>query len=396
VCVSVYAALKAAFLSTVFATLTEERNMIYLAPLMLIGTAIVFAAGRIAWWVVAAGSAFILFLIVEKPIELGYPYFESPGFGILTMANRHFSWDVTDLRWALVVSLAVAVALLAVRRARGVAVLAAVLVLAWMVTAEVTSTAGSDHQADAFVANLPAPLDWVDEATGRAPVTYLGQQIKDANGLWLTEFWNRGIDHVYSLDGTAPGPGPTLSPNILTPNGTLSNYTGDRYILADNGVDLQARIVARGKPTDLRLYEIPPGGTWQLRSAVQAVYSDGWMGPWAGWTFFHASGPGTVRVVLSRTAYNGNAPAGHATIRVGTVRIDNNQQAQLDVVTATRRARVVNDHQQTIEIPVRQTPVRVEVRITPTFQGATGDTRELGAQVGFTFVPATRHRTKSP
>ena len=41
-CLSLYTSVKAAFLSTVFATLTEERNMIYLSPLMLIGTAMVF------------------------------------------------------------------------------------------------------------------------------------------------------------------------------------------------------------------------------------------------------------------------------------------------------------------------------------------------------------------
>src|SRR5207247_9798286 len=96
-CVSVYAGLKAAYLSTVFATLTEERNMIYLAPVMLIGTALVFEARRIEWWIVGAGAAFVLFLILEKPFDLGYPYFECPGFGILAMTSRQFRLAVTHL-----------------------------------------------------------------------------------------------------------------------------------------------------------------------------------------------------------------------------------------------------------------------------------------------------------
>ena len=53
-CVSLYTAVKAAYLSTVFSTLTEERNMIYLSPLMLIGTALVLESKRIDWWIVAA------------------------------------------------------------------------------------------------------------------------------------------------------------------------------------------------------------------------------------------------------------------------------------------------------------------------------------------------------
>src|SRR5207244_9179397 len=155
---------------------TEERNMIYLAPLMLIGTALVFEARRIEWWIVAAGAAFVLFLILEKPFDLGYPYFESPGFGILAMTNRHFRWDVTDIRWALFVALVAAVALLAVRRVRAIAPLAALLVLAWMLTAEITATAGADREARNFIKNLPPHLDWIDRATGRERTTYLGQQ----------------------------------------------------------------------------------------------------------------------------------------------------------------------------------------------------------------------------
>ena len=392
VSISLYTAVKAAYLSTVFATLTEERNMIYLAPLMLTGTALAFAARRVEWWIVAAGAAFVLFLIVAKPFDLGYPYFESPGFGILTMANRHFHWNVTDLRQALVVALAVAVVLLVARRVAGVAAIATLLVLAWMVTAEVTSTAGSTDAGNNFIRNLPKPLDWIDRATGRARVTYLGQQVKDANGIWLTEFWNRGVDHVYTLDGTGPGPGPTTSPNIDAIDGRLTSYTGDRYVLADNGVDLQARVVAEGKPTDLRLYELH--GPWKLRSALQAVFPDGWAGPFAGWTFFPRRGPGFVRVTLSRTGYNGGAPPGRATILVGTVKLVD-QQAAFDRVTKTLHVLVRNDRQVTRLVPVAETPVRVEMHLTPTFR-TDGDQRDLGAQVSFEYVPRRTARSHGP
>ena len=55
VCFSLYTAVKAAYLSTVFATLTEERNLIYLSPLLLVGDrARASSRGELDWRIVAA------------------------------------------------------------------------------------------------------------------------------------------------------------------------------------------------------------------------------------------------------------------------------------------------------------------------------------------------------
>lgn len=390
VCVSIYVALKAAYLSTVFGTLTEERNMIYLAPLMLTGTAVAFEARRIEWWILGGGALFVLFLILTKPFDLGYPYFEAPGFGILTMANRNFAWNAETIKWALVVALAVAAALVVVRRVRFVAPAVAVGVLAWMLTAQITSVAGADAAARDFKRNLPQPLDWVDRATGGAHVTYLGQAIKDANGIWLTEFWNRSVRHVWTLDGTGPGPGPSIAPNVGKPDGTLEPWTGDRYVLADNGVDLQAPVVARGAPTDLRLYHVH--GAPKLRSGLQAVFPDGWAGPFAGWTYFERKGPGVVRVTLSRTAYNGPTPPGKAEVLVGPVKIDAGGQAVFAKVTHRRNLLVENGKSRTLEFPMPASPVRVEIHIDDKtlIVPSAGEPRQLGAQVSFSYVPAKK------
>src|SRR5262249_30045063 len=53
-CVGLYTAVKAAYLSTVFSTLTEERNLMYLSPLLLLGTALTLEAKKIDWRIVAA------------------------------------------------------------------------------------------------------------------------------------------------------------------------------------------------------------------------------------------------------------------------------------------------------------------------------------------------------
>ena len=195
--------------------------MIYLSPLMLIGTAMVFEARRIDWRVVAAASGFVIWLIYAKPFNLLFPYFEAPGFAILAVITRHLGWTREELRIGLVVTLLVGIAIIRLRRHAAVAVATIVLGAAWMLTSEIGTTVGTTHFANLFRDNLPRKLDWIDARVGGGPVTYLGQAIIDPNGLLLTEFWNRSITRVASLDGSAPGPGPTFGPNVVDAKGTL-------------------------------------------------------------------------------------------------------------------------------------------------------------------------------
>ena len=62
----------------------------------------------------------------------------------------------------------------------------------------------------------------------------LGQSIKDPNPVNLLEFWNRSLTNVWSLDGTAPGPGATVTPNIAEADGTLTD-PGDGLRARDPG-----------------------------------------------------------------------------------------------------------------------------------------------------------------
>jgi hypothetical protein len=392
-CVSLYTAVKAAYLSTRFATLWEERNLIYLAPLMLIGTALVFESKKLNWRVVGAASTFVLVLLLYKQFQLQYPYFEAPGFGIATAANRHWHWDVADLRLAGVITLAASIGLLAARRWRAIATLTACLTLAWMMTSEISTTAGVDKFANQFRDHLPAQLNWVDISSHGQPVTYLGQEIKDPNALWLTEFWNRSLEHVDSLDGSAPGPGPTGTPNVENATGRLSGYDKVPYVLADDGVVLQATVVHSEQNGVLRLYRKPRDRPWRLLYALQQVYSDGWCPGWCSYTYYKPNQRGTLEVTLSRTAFNGtSAPPGQVRVTVGTVRINPSRQTPvLKYVYARRRATIENGSQQTIDISVARSPVRVELRIHPTFNASTSDARDLGAQVKFRFVPAKKN-----
>jgi hypothetical protein len=386
VCLGLYTAVKAAYLSTNTLTVTEERNLIYLSPLMLIGTALVFHARHVDWRIVTAACALVAYLILEKPFQLNYPYFEAPGFSILTIPNRHWHWDNQDLQWLLLGLLAVSVLLLAWRRRPAVAAIAAVLAGFWLVTAEIAATAGVDNLANRLRANMPAQLDWVDKATGGKPVTYLGKAILDPNGLQLTEFWNRSIKHVYSLDATAPGPGPTATPDIIRSDGLLSRMPDTQYVLADNGVALQATPVRRDGT--LTLYRRT--GPWKLLEASQYVYADGWAPHESSYTYFRPGQRGTLLVHLSRTGFNGSAPPGRAVMTVGTVHTKPGDAPSFGHIYATRRTLIRNGTEQSIRIPVRSTPVHVRLLISPTFRANAADPRQLAAQVYFAFIPAKK------
>ncbi len=384
--VSLYAATKAAYLSTLFSTLTEERNLIYLSPLLLVATMLVLESRRPALWVLFAAAAFVLYIVLHEPYQLG-PYYEAPGFSILTLFNTHWNWDLSHLHWGLFTAWVIGLALVAAApRFRGVKPVTVALLLAWLLAGEMQATAGNVHFADQLRAASPRHLNWVDQRTHGQGVTYLFANATDNNGLWLTEFWNRDLKHVDSLDGTAPGPGPVGGPSLLSPDGTLSEDTGTPYVLTNNGVHVQGTAIANvGAMILYRVY-----GTWKLRDDAIGVYSDGWMGTKAAWTYFPKLS-GVLTVDLRRTAFNGTAPFAHATIVAGTVKLDQNNLPVLKHVFAIRHAVVRNGPTSDVKVRIRvaRAPVRVVVTIpdSDTFEPSATDTRHLGAQVEFKFTP---------
>jgi len=382
-----YTGFKAAYLSTFFASRVEERNMIYLAPLLLVGTVVFFSARRTWWPGVIAAAAFVAWLVLGYGYQLGYPYFESPGYGIAAFANRVFHWDQPHISNALLVTVVIALAIVAFRRHTAVLALAVLAVAIWMSTAEITSARGSSHQAQQFVDNLPKPLNWLDRATHKQGTTYLGQDINDPTGLWLIEFWNRSLKHVDSLDATAPGPGPTLTPGLEKPDGTLRGDDGSRYVLADNGVRVIGKVVWRRG--DLRLTRID-AHPWRLQQTIYGRDSGGWIRSDGTLAYF---GPetahGAFRVDVGRTALCApNAPGTDVTIEVGPVKLDAQNNPIVGRVAHRSTFHLANCQSRTRTFLVRP-PVAAHVHISRLIVPANygiSDPRALGAQVGFSFA----------
>ena len=245
ICFGLYTAIKAAYLSTIFATLTLERNLIYLVPPLFAGTALFFQRRGGRWWAVVAAGCFALYLVHTTPYALTqYPNYEAHGLAIIALANRIFRWPGDTIEQALIVVIIVTTAVLVLLprlRSRQLAVLltaiVAALTLAWTGTAEVYAAHGEQLFSERLYSALPKPANWLDKETRGRSVVFLGQAIKDSNPINLLEFWNRSLTKVWALDGTAPGPGATATPNVEQPDGKLTD-PGTDYALTTPGVDV--------------------------------------------------------------------------------------------------------------------------------------------------------------
>ena len=393
--VSAYTAIKAAYLSTVFATRVEERNMIYVGPLLIVGCAVYFTSRRVWLPGIVLAAGFVTWLVTAYGYQLDYPYFEAPGYGIAVMANRSWHWDQPTIRTWMYVACAVffVVALLPrisrvpLRAWQGTTVAAALVAVAWSLTGEITSARGSNASANALVANLPKPLDWVDVASNRDPVTFFGQNVGDANGVWLLEFWNKSIVHDWTLDATAPRPDPTITPDVKSVDGRMHPDPGTDYVLTSGGVEVQGTTVDTRPGLVLRRITHP----WRLQTALFGRGGDGWIGSDALYARLGPGRPrGTVAVSASRSGFcNQSAPKAHVTIKVGDAALNSQFKPVLGTVRATRHRVLANCATWVEKIPARP-PFVVTVHVTPLVRPSdygASDARELGAVVDWKFTP---------
>src|SRR5581483_11685485 len=76
-----YTATKASYLSTKFATVVAERNLIYLTPLLFVATGLALERGRLRLWAIAGTAGFVLYVILTTPYNLDlWPYSDALGF----------------------------------------------------------------------------------------------------------------------------------------------------------------------------------------------------------------------------------------------------------------------------------------------------------------------------
>jgi len=396
--IGLYASMKAAYLSQIFASRVEERNLIYIAPLLFVGTALVLERRRINVWALAAAAAYTLYILLGTPLFIGGGlYSDALGLAIFQQANRYFLLGAPEARTILVIALAIAVlGVLAITRLRPaaatlIAVGIAVLTLAWNVTGEVAAAAGDVTVSRDFVPTLARPFTWVDDATHLKPTLYLAQGVADQDPEWLLEFWNRSITTVSSLDGTVGGPGPAGAPNITargqlywTPDpsqpGKVFDYAVEDWPCIDFAGTLAARHFYRGGATALRQWRLlqltKPN---RLRAICVGIYADGWSGPNDS-TYFRFIGKrrGWLRIALTRQGF----PGSPVDIQLGTIGTKHHEPV-LDRVLRDRSIRLAQGTSRVVWIPTPASSFAVRTVVRNKFVPGKGDVRTVGAQISY-------------
>jgi hypothetical protein len=417
-CIGLYTFIKAAYLSTVFETRVEERNIIYVAPLLFVGMAMVLERRRANLLALAASTGAAVYVLITTPYKMGKDgvqlYSDALGLAILEQANRFLAWTPQFAQWLMIaIAIAGAATIASLRlldgrqRAAGlVAAVLAVLVLGWNLTGEVAASAGSNSIARDVATTLGKPFDWVDRIANRAPTLYLGQGVKDQNAEWLMEFWNRSITTVGSLDGTIDGPGPAGGPNIAADGTTYwtedeksPGKTFDYAVEEWPCVDFAGQLM---KTHDYRAGGQFGGGHWRLiklthpnrlQAECNGINPDGWTGPNDS-GYFRFSGPkvGHMVITVSRADWGGVPVPSPIRILLGTLTVDANHQPQLGHVRYEKDDTIDRLQTKTFTVPTpgRRFAARVIIdkKFSPSVvEPGNTDVRQLGAVVTYRFVP---------
>ena len=414
-----YTAVKAAYISTVFSTLVEERNLIYVAPLIFVATAMWLERPRVRWWALAASAGFVLYLIVSTPYKMEFHFYaDAPGLAILEAANRHFAWTPHTARVVLLSMLAISVVLIALphflgaRRKEITAVVAAAAigVLAWTMTAQISAATASNSFSNDFTQNISPPLDWLDKADGRQadalPRTEHRRPERALDPRVLEPLDQARVEPRRHRARSRPDPDPGSRgdgrPPLSESQGGLRGH--------GTGVDVVGTVVATHNHKNAastipwRLVKIAQ--PLRLAHAQTGIETDGWVvspdgvkPAKAAYSQFVTPGKrrGYARVIVTRRGWGGTDVPGLVTVKLGKLVKGKDKQPALGKVLAVHRFWIHSREYKQFFIPAPRGPFRAEVTVSPTFVQSTldpriGDTRHLGAQVGFGWVPRIPRR----
>jgi hypothetical protein len=406
-----YTAMKAAYLSTVFETRVVERNLIYIAPVLFTGTALLLERRRVHPIALIAAAAYGFYLVIGTPFHMDVQlYSDAIGFAILQQANRYFEWTPNTAQWLLLAVLIAGTVLvyalgrLPARVGTALAVALGAGMLAWNVTAEIAAGAGTVSLSRDVTPTLHRPFSWVDDVAKRKPTIYLGQGVADQNPEWLLEFWNRSITNVSSLDGTLHGPGPSGSPNITATGqlysthdpahpGQVFDYGVEDWPCVDFAGKTRAVHFYRGGADKLkqwRLIELTKPN--RLRAECVGLYPDGWSGAADSQYLRFAGGkPGWLEITVSRQNY----PATPIHVQTADIAI-NDYSAVLGRIRSQKRYVLLPSQPRVVRVRVPASGIAVRVVIDNKFvprdlDPRSTDPRLLGAIVGYHFFPDAAH-----
>ena len=270
-----------------FSDRIEERNLFYVAPLLLILLLAWLERGavrpRVLAPVAAIGSALVVLLIP-------FDRFLTTSAITDTLMLLPF-WSLQDrigAGWiapaAVLVALALAGAFLLVPR-RYALVLPFLVLALWAVSLRPIwwGTHGFERfaQGSLFQGIQAAERDWIDRALPDGEAGFLWTGRTDRLTVNQNEFFNRSVGRIYYLDSPTPGGLPEHRVSIDPKTGRVTYDAGAlppvKYLLADSSFEPDGTPVASDKGWGVTLWRVNP----PLVSSVQVdgVYpSDTWSG----------------------------------------------------------------------------------------------------------------------
>jgi 4-amino-4-deoxy-L-arabinose transferase-like glycosyltransferase len=384
-----------------FSLRIEERNMFVVAPLFFLAFALWLARGLprpVVLTAVAAAipAALLLTLNLKSLLNIGVL---SDTFALVPLLRLSSKVDggVDTVRLLLLAGgLAAAVAFVLLPRRIAAVALPVAIGIFLVVTSAAVFRSIRDHSRATLALTSPTNPSWIDNRIGHdteAAFVYgtSADFIGDAQIMWQTEFWNRSVGTiVYPTGFPDPASLPTRAANFDALTGRItaggSELAGIRYAIAPSTVQLAGeRLDQEGR---LVLYRIDP--PMRFASLLGGVFADGWMGEFAALTHYaKPSGPGRLRLRLSREAWRGESPPGHVTIKLGPL-VTNAGGPAVGEPAVTRRWTIQSGATRQFVLPTPRVPYRLEIHVDPTFSPSSfggADGRQLGAQIELQDLP---------
>ncbi|HJS48948.1 MAG TPA: glycosyltransferase family 39 protein [Gaiellaceae bacterium] len=376
-----------------FSDRIEERNLFYVAPLLLILLLAWLERGavrpRVLAPVAAIGSALVVLLIP-------FDRFLTTSAITDTLMLLPF-WSLQDrigAGWiapaAVLVALALAGAFLLVPR-RYALVLPFLVLALWAVSLRPIwwGTHGFERfaQGSLFQGIQAAERDWIDRALPDGEAGFLWTGRTDRLTVNQNEFFNRSVGRIYYLDSPTPGGLPEHRVSIDPKTGRVTYDAGElpavEYLLADSSFEPDGTPVASDKGWGVTLWRVNP----PLVSSVQVdgVYpSDTWSGKNVTYLRRRCV-PGRLSVSLSSDAglffHPQTIVARSNGAVVGRIRLQPEGRAVLSVPVAPLAGTSV------CRVMFTVTPTAVPAEVTG---GESPDPRELGVHFNrFVYKPGS-------
>lgn len=370
----------------------EERNMFYVEPLLLLALAVWLERGlprppRLTAVAVLAPAALLLTLPFERLFTLSL-IADTSGLIPLLRVSGLVDGGADGMRALLGLGvLGAGLFFMLVPRRAGVLLAPAGVALFLVLSSYSVLGSWRVQSLGAYGSQGTSDLRWVDRAIGTnadAAFVFTPDFQADPHPMWQAEFWNRSVRRVFLLDAPDPNGYPAVSTKLEASGRIVPTSAGTRlpqYVVTAPSVDIAGRLVRSTGRFALYRVQAP----LRLRSRVEGLFADGWIGADAAYSRF-VSGRGPIEMEISHQSFGTSSLPATVTIVAGPLRVDAAGKPSIRRVTVRRVLRLEGPESRRVELRSLRAPFRVEVHVEPTVSPAQfglSDARQLGAQVSF-------------